>query len=224
METQRIEQKPERIIPIDDFARQQNISRRTIDRYIRIGKVNARKVKGKTFVVDSPIKPESRQSKNAQKMQSEITQTVQPEEMITKIAQMTKMDWTQFGILTARAKAKRIWQTVAIVSIVCLIAATVAAGWLFSDRQIQFERQVRTLSQVQRKHNQLADQLRAESELLTTENAVLKAQNNLLSSKIESLEASYQNKSSQPVLTPEMPLLERVGVGRSADKGSVQER
>ena len=180
METQTIEQKPEGVIPIDDFARQQHVSRRTVDRYIRIGRVVARKLNGKTFVVDSPVKTEIGQLKSTPKMEYSTTQTVQPE-AITKTAQMTKMNWTQFGILAAQVKAKRTWQIVAIVSIVCLIAATGTAGWLFSSGQIQFERQVRTLSQVQREHNQLTDQLRTENDRLTIENAILRAQNNLLS-------------------------------------------
>ena len=91
---------------------------------------------------------------------------------------MTKIEWAQFGLLTARARAKRIWQIVAIVAIVCLIAAAVAAGWLFSNRHIQLERHAGTISKIQQEHNRLTDQLQA--------------QNNLLTSKIKSLEASAQ--------------------------------
>ena len=204
METQTIEQKSERIIPIDDFARQQQLSRRTVDRYIQIGRIKARKIKGKTFVVDSQIEPDIGQLETTQKPQSSTTQTVQPK-MTPKITPMTKLDWAQFGLLTAHARAKRIWQVVALVSIVCFIAAAAAAGWSFSNRRIQLERQVRILSKVQREHNRLIDQLQTENNQLTIENATLKAQNNLISSNIESLKASAENKPSQPVSTLETP-------------------
>lgn len=178
-----IEQKPERperIVPINDFARRQNLSRRTIDRYIQLGKVESRRLKGKTFVVDSPIKSES-----TLKTQSPTAQTAQPE-AITKIDLMTKIEWAQFGLLTARARAKRIWQIVAIVA-------------------IQLERHAGTLSKIQQEHNRLTNQLQAQNNQLTTENKTLKAQNNLLTSKIESLEAPAQNKALQPILTSETP-------------------
>ncbi len=114
--------------------------------------------------------------------------------LAAKPAQLTKTvharlnmeNWAERRLVTAIIRAKKAWQAVAILSILCLIATSTAAGWLFLDRQ----RHTYFLNRVQREHNLLVEQISSENEKLIAENAALKTRDHLLPSSITPAEAS----------------------------------
>jgi hypothetical protein len=115
---------------------------------------------------------------------------------------LTKTDWIRFGALKVQARSRRIWQTVAIIAIVGIVAIAVTDGWLFMERAIRSERlryQTETLAKQNRslvlrlsslksairKYDQLISATASEKNQLAVEKGILQAQAELLMSQIE---------------------------------------
>ncbi len=122
---------------------------------------------------------------------------------------LTKTDWIRFGALKVQAKSKRIWQTVAIIAIVGIVAIAVTDGWLFMERVIhseQLKHRTETLAKQNRslalrlsslksaikKYDQLINVTANEKNQLAVEKGILQAQAELLMSQIEMLEAAVK--------------------------------
>ncbi|GAI66559.1 unnamed protein product, partial [marine sediment metagenome] len=93
--------EPELLVPIDEYAARESISRRTVDRYARIGRLEKVKQHGQTYILDKPLKPPP-------------VETVRTENVPdSQIVQFAQADWIRYGFLQARSKSKTIWQTYA---------------------------------------------------------------------------------------------------------------
>ena len=125
------------------------------------------------------------------------------------IVPLTKTDWIRFGALKVQAKSRRIWQTVAIIAIIGIVAIAVADGWLFMEREIRSEQlrhQIETLGKQNKslalrlsslrsaikKYNQLISATANEKNQLAVDKGILQAQAELLMSQIEMLEAAVK--------------------------------
>jgi len=106
--------EPELLLPIDEYANRHDISRRTVDRYVKLGRLEATKKLGRTMIVDKPLKPfdqDKRQGKSA---------------VDSQIVQFAYADLIRYGSLLTRSKAKTIWQIYAIVVSILLFAFVLA--------------------------------------------------------------------------------------------------
>jgi len=113
--------EPELLVPISEYASRQGLSRRTIDRYARTGRLEKVRQHGQTYILDKPLKPPPVETVRSEKV---------PDSQIISLAQT---DWIHFGYLKASAKSKTIWQAYAIVVTVLLFAFVLASLWLFTQ-------------------------------------------------------------------------------------------
>jgi methyl-accepting chemotaxis protein len=98
------------LVPIDEFAASEGVSRSAIEDWAKLGLVQIRKHKGKTFIVDVPPGPyddSCRFLSNRQELSS----------------------------ASAPPKPTGLWRFTAIVSVMCAFAAVLASLWLYADRQ-----------------------------------------------------------------------------------------
>ncbi len=99
------------LIPADDYAMKYDITRRTVDRYARSGKVERLRQGGKTLIVDKPpIKAET---------QSVLSETVQSDLVVAPV----RNDWIAFGAAQAYAKSRHKWQSAFFVAAFLLFVA-----------------------------------------------------------------------------------------------------
>lgn len=113
--------EPELLLPIDEYATRHGISRRTVNRYVKSGRLDATKQHGRTIIIDKPLKP-----------QSQDTRHVKPN-IDSQIVPFAQADWIRYGFLQARSKSKTIWQTYAIVLTVLFVALLMVSLWLFAQ-------------------------------------------------------------------------------------------
>jgi methyl-accepting chemotaxis protein len=98
------------LVPIDEFAAREGVSRSAIEDWARLGLVQIRKHKGKTFVVDVPPAPYDDPGRIPDNRQEQNSKGSPP-------------------------KSTAIWKTTTIVSAVCAFASVLAGIWLYFDRQ-----------------------------------------------------------------------------------------
>lgn len=115
--------EPELLVPISEYASRQGLSRRTIDRYARTGRLEKVRQHGQTYILDKPLKPPQ--------IETVRTENV-PDSQIISLAQT---DWIHFGYLKASAKSKTLWQAYAIVLTVLFVSLLLASLWLFTQWQ-----------------------------------------------------------------------------------------
>lgn len=113
--------EPELLVPADEYASRHGICRRTVNRYVKSGRLDSTMKHGRTMIVDKPLKPPY--------------QDTEPVKTNTdfQIVPFTQADWIRYGILQARSKSKTIWQTYAIVLTVLFVALLLASLWLFTQ-------------------------------------------------------------------------------------------
>ncbi len=136
----------------------------------------------------------------------------------SEILPPAKADWIKFGALEVQAKAKRMWQVVAIIAIVGLVVVTVTDGWLFMERQIRLEKisnQHENLKELNRRlsnklvsvndaikqYNKAINMERDEKNLIAVEKGILQAQVELLMNEIATLEAQKRELESESEIT-----------------------
>jgi len=144
-------------------------------------------------------------AENSEKSNVEESCKKQPE-----LLPLTKTDWIRFGALKVQAKSRRIWQAVAMIVIIGLVAVTVTDGWLFMERQIRFERISGQSERLKERNRLLSNKLsslneaihnfskavnmeRDEKNLIAVEKGILQAQVNLLMDEIAALEVAQKN-------------------------------
>ena len=111
--------EPEILLPIAEYAALHSLSRRTVDRYVQIGRLESKKQHGRTMILDKPLKPQPTESRQ---VRTDIDSQLVP---------LAQTDWMQLGYFKARSKAKTIWQTYAIVVTILLFAFVLAAVCLY---------------------------------------------------------------------------------------------
>ncbi len=130
------------LIPANEYALKYGITRRTVDRYVRSGKVEKVRQGGRTLIVDKPPeKPET---------QSESSETVPSDLIVAPV----RTDWLRLGYLEAQAKSRTAWQVLAIIllvlNIIILIVGTGAAVWFWQSN-------INLQSSVANSQNQIVD-------------------------------------------------------------------
>ena len=98
------------LVPIDEFAAREGVSRSAVEDWANLGLVQIRRHKGETFVVDVPPGPygDSYQALSDQQEPSYRNTLPRP---------------------------TGIWRLAATVSVVCAFVAVLASLWLYADRQ-----------------------------------------------------------------------------------------
>ena len=109
----------ELLVPIAEYASREGLSRRTIDRYVEIGRLEKVKKHGQTYILDNPLKPQVKETVSSEKV---------PDSQIVPFSQA---DWIRYGCLQTRAKSKTLWQTYAIVVTILLFAFVLASVCLY---------------------------------------------------------------------------------------------
>lgn len=99
------------LVPIDEFAAREGVSRSAVEDWANLGLVQIRRHKGKTFVVDVPPGPygDSYQALSDQQQPRSYRNTL--------------------------PRPTGIWQLAATVSVICAFVAVLASFWLYADRQ-----------------------------------------------------------------------------------------
>jgi len=113
--------EPELLIPADEYASRHGISRRTVNRYIQSGRVDSTKQRGRTMIIDKPLRPKSPD-----------VLSVKPN-IDSQIVRFVQADWIRFGFLQARSKSKTIWQAYAIALTFLLVSLMLLCLWLFTQ-------------------------------------------------------------------------------------------
>ena len=113
--------EPELILPIDEYATRHGISRRTVNRYVQKGRLESTKQRGRTMIIDKPLKPSARDTRHVKPNTDSQMVPFSPTELI------------RYGFLQAKAKSKTIWQTYAIVVTVLFVALLLLSLWLFTQ-------------------------------------------------------------------------------------------
>ena len=143
------------LLPIDKYAAREGVSRGIVEECGKLGIVQIRKYKGKTFVVDVPLSPYPHTPETtAEPIQpvdktawagkiSELVQKVIPD--TPESAQITQDGGIQFG----QARSKRIWQIVAVFSTVFLFTALFGNLWFYMDRKVQLDRVEQAYANIQ---------------------------------------------------------------------------
>ena len=113
--------EPELILPIDEYATRHGISRRTVNRYVQKGRLESTKQRGRTMIIDKPLKPSAQDIRHVKPNMDSQMVPFSPTELI------------RYGFLQAKAKSKTIWQTYAIVVTVLFVALLLVSLWLFTQ-------------------------------------------------------------------------------------------
>lgn len=98
------------LVPIDEFAAREGVSRSAVDDWANMGLVQIRRHKGETFVVDVPPGPYG--------------------DSCGVLSDRQQPDYRN-----APPRPTGIWQLALTVSVVCAFAAVLASLWLYADRQ-----------------------------------------------------------------------------------------
>jgi len=159
-EPETVRQDDECLIPIEDYAQKLGVSRRTVDRYARVGRIETKKHLGRTMVIDKPYKPALFHA-----------DAVRPEQT-TELAPLVQNDWLNFGQALSQAKAKTKWQvaclTFAVLFVCVVLAASIGGVWLHMSLQTKTDEVNTANEQVGGLQTQLANvQLTLDNERVT---------------------------------------------------------
>lgn len=159
-EPETVRQDDECLIPIEDYAQKLGVSRRTVDRYARVGRIETKKHLGRTMVIDKPYKPAPF-----------LADAVRPEQT-TELAPLVQNDWLNFGQALSQAKAKTKWQVACLTFAVLFVAVTLVASvggvWLHMSLQTKADEVNAAGEQVSGLQTQLANaQLALNNERVT---------------------------------------------------------
>lgn len=184
-----VRQDDESLIPIDDYAHKLGVSRRTVDRYARVGRIETKKHLGRTMVVDKPFKAAPFHEDSVR------------HEQTTELAPLVEKDWFNFGHALAQAKAKTKWQIACLTFVVLFVAVTLAASaggvWLHMAMQTKTDQLTAAGEQANGLQNQLANmQTTLDSERITV--GRLQAQIALLADQILELTDNLQQQQVYP--------------------------
>ena len=133
----------------------------------------------------------------------------------SKVTPLTKSDWIRFGALKVQAKNKRVWQVIAIISMIGLASVITTDTVLWMKRQLQYQQMASEQMALSNQNRQQANKLnslngaisqyerminmtRTEKDQLTIEKGILHAQVDLLLSKIDMLEVQVENQTEEP--------------------------
>jgi hypothetical protein len=133
----------------------------------------------------------------------------------SEVTPLTKSDWIRFGALKVQAKNKRVWQAIAIISMIGLAGVITTDALLWMNGKLQFQRMASDQMVLSYQNRQQANKLnslngaisqyerminmtRTEKDQLTIEKGILHAQVDLLLSKIDMLEVQVNSQTEEP--------------------------
>ncbi len=132
VETLTAETTGQDILPIEEYAANQGVSRRTVNRYAEQGRIETIRRNGRTFVIDrtpSEIPKETEHAKRVSRLDTESGHLAKtPDNYLFRL-----------GELTALARTRQRWQVLAIVLLVMLVVALVviAGGGAYGFQHMQ---------------------------------------------------------------------------------------
>ena len=149
----------------------------------------------------------------------------------SEVTPLTKSDWIRFGALKVQAKNKRVWQVVAIISMIGLagVITTDALLWMkgklerqkmASDQMVlsyqnrQQANKLNSLNGAISQYERMINMTRTEKDQLTIEKGILHAQVDLLLSKIDMLEVQVDSQTEEP----ETPLAEDKSIADASEQ------
>ena len=118
-------QDNECLIPINEYGQRLGVSRRTLYRYAKVGRIKTKKHIGRTYVVDKPLKP------------APVKTDIVRHDQTSELALPVEKDWFAFGMAKSQATARRKWQFACRTFVALFVVALIASVWLFQERQIQ---------------------------------------------------------------------------------------
>jgi hypothetical protein len=138
----------------------------------------------------------------------------------SEVTPLTKSDWIRFGALKVQAKNKRVWQVIAIISMIGLASVITTDALLWMQGKLQFQKMASDQMLLSNQNRQQANKLnslngaisqyerminmtRTEKDQLTIEKGILRAQVDLLLSKIDMLEVQVERQTKEPATPPE---------------------
>ena len=138
----------------------------------------------------------------------------------SKVTPLTKSDWIRFGALKVQAKNKRVWQIIAIISMIGLAGVVTTDTVLWMKRQLQYQQmaseqmvlsnqnrqqanKLNSLNEAISQYERMINMTRTEKDQLTIEKGILHAQIDLLLSKINVLETQVNSQTEEPDTPPE---------------------
>jgi len=171
------------LLPIDQYTAQERVSRNLVEECGRIGILQIRKHKGKTYVVDVPI--------------ASYPYAFEATEEPTQLIEQTIPD-----------SSKRTWQIATALSIAFIFAALFANFWFYMDRQSKLDRlnhayaSIKTMSGNFRRARQKAETIqnkleKSTAELARLQNELGKARTELKTVRKELTQARQNLKNIQ---------------------------
>ena len=149
----------------------------------------------------------------------------------SEVTPLTKSDWIRFGALKVQAKNKRVWQVIAIISMIGLASVITTDALLWMNGKLQLQRMASDQMLLSNQNRQQANKLnslngaisqyerminmtRTEKDQLTIEKGILHAQVDLLLSKIDMLEVQVDSQTEEP----ETPLEKAESIADTAEQ------
>ena len=77
----------------------------------------------------------------------------------SKVTPLTKSDWIRFGALKVQAKNKRVWQVIAIISMIGLASVITTDTVLWMKRQLQYQQMASEQMALSNQNRQQANKL-----------------------------------------------------------------
>lgn len=172
------------LLPIDEYAAREGVSRGVVEECGRLGIVQIRKCKGKTFVVDMPISPYS----YAREVTEEQTEPIDKRSHLAK--------GSQNGKAVAQVKSKRRRQIATVFLTAFLFAALFANLWLYTDRKTHFVRLDQAYAGTQKAYDDFA-QAHERTETLQNELNNSKAEIGRLKNELENSRAEVETARNE---------------------------
>jgi hypothetical protein len=152
----------------------------------------------------------------------------------SELTPLTKSDWIRFGALKVQAKNKRVWQAIAIISMIGLASVITTDALLWMKGKLEYQRMASDQMVLSNQNRQQANKLnslngaisqyerminmtRTEKDQLTIEKGILHAQVDLLLSKIDLLETRADRQTEEP----EAPLEKAEPITDAAEQAQV---
>jgi peptidoglycan hydrolase CwlO-like protein len=174
-ETSSVLQLKKALLPIEEYAARQGLSRCAVEQRVQSGIIQVRKCKGKTYVVDVPLSlhphtpeglslmegnPEMNTCVIEQPTQSadtthadRISDGPPPIESVSQGIPIPRADPFQSGILSMVAWSRRARRVVAVAATACLLAVIIAGFYLYINQTTYSDRLDRAYATIQAVHN-----------------------------------------------------------------------
>lgn len=174
-ETDPILQLKRALLPIDEYAARQGLSRRAVEQHVQSGIIQIRKCKGKSYVVDVPLSPYHHTPEELALMEEEpemtaptieqpaqstdaahaktISARTAPIKGVSQRTQIPYSDPSRPGSLGTAAWTKRTRKVVAAASTACLLAVIMASFWLYTNQTLHDGRLDKAFATIQTVHN-----------------------------------------------------------------------